>query len=126
MLKKVMIGFVAFFTLLRGGALGYLMWLGDTNLPTAVLFSTGMVVAIFMVLLAKGLLAGVKRKDIEQGFLFNVGVVLLNMLLVRFGTPANISGVELLVMGNLFEVIAGITLVVLSKRHTRYVLVQRI
>ena len=117
---------MAFCLLVRGGALGYLMWLGDTNLPTTVLFSTGMMVALFMVLLSKGLFAGVKRKDVELGFVFNVVVVLANMLLVRFGTPANISGTELAVMGNLFEVIVGITLVVLSKRGGHYTAVQRI
>ena len=117
---------MAFCLLLRGVTLGYLMWLGDTNLPTLVLFSTGMVVAIFMVLLGKGMIAGVKRKDLELGFLFNVVVVLFNMMLVRFGTPANISGAELAVMGNLFEVVVGITLVVLSKRRSHYTSVQRI
>ena len=119
MLKKFMVAFLATCLLIRGSALIFLLVRMETELPTLTLGTTAMVCTVFVILLFRYFAEGIKRREIEFALLLNAAVVLFNMLCTRFGTPASIDTFELMAMGTFFEVVVGITLVVLSKQRTR-------
>lgn len=121
-----MVAFMATCLLIRGSALIFLLVRMESELPTLILGTTAMVCTVFAILLFRYFAEGIKRREMEFAFLLNGAVVLLNMLCVRFGTPASIDTFEVMAMGTLFEVVAGVTFVVLSKQRTRYLTLTRV
>ncbi len=121
MLKNAMFWLMLAFAALRIGGLGYLLGIGETNLPALVLGVSACTAALMLGAALKKLLFGIKRRELEIIFLINSIVVLFNPLYITLTAPITVEPAEMAVTGTLFEVLAGVTFIFLSRRRTKYI-----
>ena len=125
MLKKVMVLFMAACLFVRGGALVYLLANVYTVLPNGVMGCTALICAVFAALLFFYFRGGIKRRDMEFAFILNSFTVVYNMLTLRLSVPSTLNAFEYIAAGGLFEIIAGIMLVILSKQRTAMLMAKK-
>lgn len=118
MLKKIMLLFMASCLVVRGSALIYLLVNVNTMLPNGVLGCTALICAVFCTLIFHYFASGIKRRDMEFAFILNCITVLFNMFSLRYSVLSTLNFFEYMAAGTLFEVVAGIVFVVLSKQRT--------
>ena len=125
MLKKIMTVFMALCLLERGIGLVYLLAHVHTVLPNGVLGCTALVCGVFAALLFFRFFGGIKRRDMEFAFLLNSIIVVYNMVSIRYGVPSTLNLFEYLAAGNLFEILAGAVLIILSRQRTAMLVASR-
>ena len=121
MLKKVMFWVMVLFALEHLVAIVYIMARGYTNLPAFSLVVASILPTILPATVIRHLIKRLHRRQLELVYLLNGVMVAVNLLFLQFGTMATIDFVEMLAVGTLFDVLVSIVLVVLSRRHSRYV-----
>lgn len=125
MLKKVMVFFMIACLLVRGSALIYLLINVNTVLPNGVLGCTALICAVFAALLFYYFYKGIKRRDMEFAFILNGFTVMYNLITLRVSVPSTLNVFEYIAAGGLFEIIAGIVLIILSKQRTAMLMAQK-
>ena len=121
LLKKVMFWVMVLFALEHLAAIVYIMARGYTNLPAFSLVVASILATILTATVIRHLIKRLHRRQLELVYLLNGVMVAVNLLFLQFGTMATIDFVEMLAVGTLFDVLVSIVLVVLSRRHSRYV-----
>lgn len=121
MLKKVMFWVMALFTVEHLVAIVYIMIRGYSNLPAVSLVLASILTTIMAVTVIRHLTQHLLRRQMELVYLLNAVTVTINLLIIRFGTMATIDLAEMAAVGTLFDILVSITLIILSRRRSRYV-----
>ena len=102
-------------------AIVYIMIRGYSNLPAVSLVLASILTTVIGATVVRHLAKPLLRRQLELVYLLNTVVVGLNLLIVRFGTVATIDLAEVAAVGTLFDVLVSVTLIILSRRRSRYV-----
>ena len=126
MLKKCMLGFIALQFVVKLVAMMIVLIMGDPNLPNIIFVLTGL-------LLACGLFFGIKTfvkpqttKTKEYGIYYILMFVVtgLNLFFASRGTPAGVSLLESIVVGNLLDMLIALIFILLAFWRYKYIKIQ--
>ena len=121
MLKNIMFWFLAACAAIRLGSLAFVLWTSSYNLPVTTMILSAISGILILVFIAKKYLFGCKRREMEIIFIVNSIIVIFNTIYVSITSLATLSFVDLVIVGTFFEILAGLTFVLLSRRRTKYV-----
>ena len=102
-------------------AIVFIMVRGFSNLPAVSLVLASILTTVMAATVIRHLVKPLLRRQLELVYLLNAVVVGLNLLIVRFGTVATIDLAEVAAIGTLFDILVSVTLIILSRRRSRYV-----
>ena len=124
MLKKVMLYLMMLVTAYKGIALAWICLTDFERLPAAVYVSTGLVVALGLVLTVKFLVGSIHSRNLELYYCIGALSVVLNLIFMKLFTRVEVTLLDFLVIGTLMDVVVGVTLVAMAARESRYILVR--
>lgn len=121
MLKNIMFWFLTACAAIRLGGLGFVLWTGSSNLPVTTMVLSAVTGILMLAFAGKKYLFGCKRSEMEIIFIANSAVVFFNTIYVKFTSLSTLGFVDIMIVGTMFEILAGATFIFLSKRRTKYI-----
>lgn len=106
---------------LRIIAIATALILNMLGIPVFVTILTGCSVLAGIFLIVKKYTKGIRTNELAMYWVLRTAVILINLLVVTFGTPVNVSFVETIICGTLLDVLIYVVLIILAVKKQNYV-----
>lgn len=121
MLKKVMLYLMMLETAIKFLALTFLFSTDFERLPVAVYVSAGVTVAVGIILICKNIIKSVTKKELAVYYGTILCSIIFNLIYMKVFSRAEVSMLELAVIGTVMDILVAAVLVILTIRESKYV-----
>lgn len=112
-MKKFMFYLMALETLAASAALGFVLTVGTTSLPTLVLVLRGVMIVGAIVLIVKKYVSWIRRSEMTAFYLLDAALAVFNLVYLSIFNPTDVSSFELIITGTLIAPFFNAVLVLL-------------